>query len=674
MRALFLCSSVLPVAMAVEPVEAMVVSADGSARDPLETPVAIHASDPQRARPAWWIGEALNSLPGVYQAQLRGIIDAPVIRMPLTFKNHHLYLQDGVPLQSTVMFNSKALAYSTATTSDGGIEVLKGPGTALYGSDAMASVVAVNSRRPTEQLGVRGRVAGGTYGARSINAQAMGAIAAGQALGVAAAVDGEDGWRHHDGWQRSQGVMRHHLDHGALRIDTILIATRLDSEMTGQLSPTQYRDDPSNDGLAPSVPLSEATDDATFLRLSSAWSLALAADIELELTPYVREIDNSYLEVFNPATTPRDREHTASAGLLARLRLHPWPGGEVLLGSDVESTRLWYTVEQSRPTTVVDGLTSFQGRHYDFTVDHLGVSPYAQLSQSLGDAWIIDLGLRGDVVRYRYDEHLGPTSDPQDLVYRPEDRNDHFQQLSPKAGAAWLIDGTQALFVRYAHGFRIPSADSLYVLRNGQTGFQLEPETVDAFEVGWKGRMPTLSWEIDAYWSEARDGIVDGVVTAAGTISANGGRRRYRGIETGGTWRITDGVEVAASYARTFHEIVQQRAEGASPQDGNAPASAPGDLADLRLGLAALPSLWLEVEVQWLGSWWMDDANTARTPDELLCHLRAAYHLDRHWCIDGKILNLFDEQYATTAQRFSYGDRFRPGQPFTAVIGVTAGF
>ncbi len=89
-------------------------------------------------------------------------------------------------------------------------------------------------------------------------------------------------------------------------------------------------------------------------------------------------IDNTYLEVFNPATTPQDREYTASAGSLNRVRLVRWQGAELLLGTDVEWTRLDFTVDQSRATTVVGGFNSYQGPHYDFTVAHLTVAPYVE--------------------------------------------------------------------------------------------------------------------------------------------------------------------------------------------------------------------------------------------------------------------------------------------------------
>lgn len=100
------------------------------------------------------------------------------------------------------------------------------------------------------------------------------------------------------------------------------------------------------------------------------------------------------------------------------------------------------------------------------------------------------------------------------------------------------------------------------------------------------------------------------------------------------------------------------------------PAKAPADLANLRLGVEPLSNVRLEAELQWLGRWWMDDLNTARTPNEWLFNVRGVWAITRQWSVDATVVNLFNEAYASTAERLSFGDRYRPGQPLTASVGV----
>jgi iron complex outermembrane recepter protein len=648
------------------------ITTTGGPRPLLAVPAAVQVNEQVEDDRAWWIGETLNQIPGVYVAQLRGVIDAPSLRMPLTFKNYYLYLTDGVPVQSTIMYNAKAFAYSGATANPAAIEVSKGPGSALYGSDAFAGIIHVRSQPPSAITTATIRAGRGTYGGRFAQGTIGGAINNNNTMTATVHYDGEDGWRDHSAWQRLQGIACHRWSAGSTTIDTSLIATQLHTEMTGQLAPTVYHNNPRDDGLAPTVPLDEAQDNATYLRLSSAVRTRLNQFTAIEIIPYVRQIDNTYMEVFNPATTPRDTEFTRTAGSLQRIRLSPSARTNVIIGMDVDWTRLNFLVEQSRPTTAVNGLNSYQGKHYDFTVDSLIIAPYIHAEHWWGTRVVSECGLRCDWASYDYRDHLGPTTDPNDFVYRPASRTDYFSHVSPKAGVSYLLTDNQAIFLRYAQGFRLPAADSLYVLRNGQTAFTLEPETADSFEVGWKGQHDNIfQWEIDGYLVTARDGIVDNVVTSAGTISTNGGTRQYRGIESGLKTEIYSTTDIYLAYSYTQHDIIRYRSDGPNVADGKTPAGAPQNIAYARLTHRPIQSLALSLEGQWIGSWYLDDNNTARTADVVLCHARATWQMTTQWELEGKILNLFDTPYAATAQRFSYGDRYRPGQPFTAYAGLT---
>jgi len=87
----------------------------------------------------------MQRLPGVHATQLSGEGLSMAIRQPITTKPMYLYLEDGVPTRSTGFFNHNAL-YEVNLPQSGGLEVLKGPGTALYGSDAIGGVVNVLTR------------------------------------------------------------------------------------------------------------------------------------------------------------------------------------------------------------------------------------------------------------------------------------------------------------------------------------------------------------------------------------------------------------------------------------------------------------------------------------------------------------------------------------------------
>ena len=94
--------------------------------------------------------DLLNSLSGVLVTQTTsGIGHMLAVRTPITTQPYFLYLQDNVPVQSSGFFNHNALAYTNFETASS-TEVLKGAGTALYGSDAVAATVNVQSKAPSK--------------------------------------------------------------------------------------------------------------------------------------------------------------------------------------------------------------------------------------------------------------------------------------------------------------------------------------------------------------------------------------------------------------------------------------------------------------------------------------------------------------------------------------------
>src|SRR5205085_10393336 len=78
-------------------------------------------------------------------------------------KPTYLYLEDGIPTRATGFFNHNAL-YEVNIPQSGGVEVLKGPGTALYGSDAIGGVVNVLTRPAPPSPSVEISTDAGGYG------------------------------------------------------------------------------------------------------------------------------------------------------------------------------------------------------------------------------------------------------------------------------------------------------------------------------------------------------------------------------------------------------------------------------------------------------------------------------------------------------------------------------
>ena len=654
----------------------VVTAASGRAEHIIDVPQTIDIVSPEVAAAAQptWIGEVLNKLPGVYFAQLRGPVDMPAVRLPQSSDNTVLFLQDNVPLQSAISFSHSAFAYSAALTSPGGMEVLKGPGTALHGSDAFAAVVNVKSLAPTQETTAAARIGAGSYGTREARFEYSDGIDDSQAWRIAVSHQQADGWRDHSDWERTQGLARHRWELERTVVDTVLVATDFQSSMAGALPFSVYRFNPRSDGLDARVPRDRARDRAKYLRLSSEITHELSGTYRLQVTPYVRSIDASYLATWEPATVPIIEEKTESVGLISRLYADWSQNSQSVVGFDVERTELEQPKTQFVETTTVWGEVYPIGRHYDYAVDYLNLAPYMQHTQRLGEAMEMVLGLRYERARYDYDNRL--PAGARDAFYRPADRRDEFDAINPKFALNWSVAPGQSVFVRYAHGFRIPAATTLYALSSSQTAFSLDPEQIDSYELGYRallGQRANLT--VAAYLMRSYDGLTADVATAAGTVSANGGKREHSGLELQLEVRLTDSLSASLAAAWQDSKIVRDRPDGSDPRgvDGRTPRGQSDKLANL--SLVWTPSvggreLGISYDLQLLGSWWIDDQNTARTPDELISNLRLQAELGRGWSITMKVLNLFERQYATTAIDAGYGALYRPGEPRTFTAGV----
>ena len=72
--------------------EVIVVTATGNEETLFNASVTIETDSAQDSEfdRATWIGETVNRMPGVYFSKLRGPVDAPSIRLPVSFDNVYL--------------------------------------------------------------------------------------------------------------------------------------------------------------------------------------------------------------------------------------------------------------------------------------------------------------------------------------------------------------------------------------------------------------------------------------------------------------------------------------------------------------------------------------------------------------------------------------------------------
>ena len=171
--------SALTVRLEAAPVtlQGVVVSASREQEKRTEAPVAISQISPQliadtKATAPY---QLLNKVAGVYMVNLGNEQHQMAIRQPISTNAVYLYLEDGLPIRPIGIFNHNAL-YEINQAGVRGIEVVKGPASSLYGSNAIGGAVNFLTQRPTPLPTAGVTVQGDGFGYRRLDASASGTV------------------------------------------------------------------------------------------------------------------------------------------------------------------------------------------------------------------------------------------------------------------------------------------------------------------------------------------------------------------------------------------------------------------------------------------------------------------------------------------------------------------
>ncbi|OUS28614.1 hypothetical protein A9Q99_11405 [Gammaproteobacteria bacterium 45_16_T64] len=621
--------------------------------------------------------ELLNSIPGVNIVQLGSSAEgtAAAIRQPISYGPVYLYLENGVPTRSAGFFNHNAL-YGMNVTQASGVEVIKGPGSALYGSDAIGAVInLISGRPPTESQSSIG-VEVGEDGWRRAQIRSD---HAGTYNGFTARLDVSEyaGWREHTDSERQSFTGSWNTVIGSdIKINTVFSATNLEYNTGGSgLTYDDYRNDPERAGNL------VAYREATAYRLSTAFEKELKNG-SLTITPFLRSNDLEYvahwkLNIGRPSPEAHINESGHdSAGVLIKHSFDITENSLLISGVDVDYTRGYVnqTLIARTDTDPGDYWLSFeeQGDIYDFDVDYYSVSPYAHFEYQATDKLRVSAGLRFDSVHYDYENNL--TVDVDGDLKRLPDEKASFSHWSPKLSAIYQFTSNINGFAAYRHAFRVPSAGQMY--RSGKTAdsSDLDPVKVDSIEFGLRGDLnENISFESSIYYMTKKDDIFSVKDDDGLTRNVNAGETAHYGIELGSEAQLSDTVSLIVAYTRTIHRYTDWK-DGSDDYDGNYIPLAPEDFANTRLRYRPALLNGGKLEAEWIhqGAHWIDQDNddSTRDPNKYdghdLLNLRADYWATDRLNLYVRVLNATDKRYAETTS--SYG-KYNPGRPRTAFLG-----
>lgn len=677
----------------VEPSVLNTVTVTGSREQTqlMQTPASVGVISQEALRQAGPMHpqQIIGQVAGAAVAVTNGEGHTTAIRQPFGTSPVYLFLEDGIPTRATGFFNHNAL-YETNIPQAGGIEVVKGPGSALYGSDAIAGIVNILSRVPsaTPAASVTGEA--GAFGWKRLLLDGTSGAQDGAAR-ISANLTHADGWRDKTAYDRQSVNFRGDKDLGeGAMLKTILGYTRIDQQTgaNSALTYNDYIDNPTKNNF------SIAWRKVDALRLSAQYEREAGGSL-LSITPYLRgnvmDLNGSY----NLSSDPR-AEKTAvfSLGVMAKWRqdfggaLKP----RLIVGMDVERSPGKRSEDSLNVSTTGSGADrnyhayTFGNRIYDYDVTFKSVSSYVQGEISPGRALRVTAGLRFDSIGYDMANNIAAATTRAGTTSRYygqiQSASVDYTNWSPKLGATLALGPASSLYASYNHGFRAPSESHLFRAGSdtqanapgkARLALALRPIKADQLELGWRGASNGWSYDVALYQLIKRDDLVSQKDLATNiSTTVNAGKTEHTGIELAlgkalhREWRL----DTALSWA--VHRYLDWVTATAN-YSGNEMAAAPRLIGNTRVTWT--PRRGTSAQLEWikLGEYWLEDSNSAtygKYAGHDVFNLRFSQAVRKDVNAFARLMNLTDRRHADSASVSSSTPVYTPALPRALYVGL----
>ncbi|MEM9990738.1 MAG: TonB-dependent receptor [Bacteroidota bacterium] len=663
----------------------VVVSASRDARERTEAPISIATISPQLledTKPTR-LEEVLNKVNGVYMVDLGNEQHTMAIRQPINYKGLFLYLEDGLPIRPTGVFNHNALLEMNMAALSR-IEVIRGPASSLYGSEAIGGAINFITLRPAAVPTGRIALQGNNNGYRRADLNASSTFGK---LGVGISgyyAQRREGFRDHSDFDKLALTFRADYlldDKNSLTFD----ATYMDyyADMTGSLDSTFfYRQDYSSQQTFTNREVDALRAKLTYNRRwdggSKTTVAAFARDNSIRQNPSYRVRDD-YSPWSNP-TGDRSLAHgeindnsVQSFGFVAQHKqvLDLFKGANFTLGTSLDNSLNTFDANYIAITRSDEAIyTDFMETDSvltDYKVDLINFGAYANFDVQLTNRLRFSAALRYDKLNFDFQNNL----DENAFSGAPDDVDD-FSAVTPKLGLTYDLGKGNGIFANYSQGFLPPQISELY---RGVKIPTLQPAEFANYELGgWFQVNKKLGLDMSIYQLDGRNEIISVRLDDGTRENRNAGQTQHRGIEYGVNWNVAKGLNLRVSGTNASHTFIDY-IENGNDYSGNEMGQAPSWIANAELTYkpAFVPGLRAAFEWQHIDRYFMDNANSAEYAGYDIFNFRVGYQF-RNIEIWTNIMNVSNELYATVARRSRWGDSYSVGEPRAINVGIAYNF
>jgi iron complex outermembrane receptor protein len=647
--------------------------------------------------------QAISHVPGAVVSTQLGIFESVTLRgMPrdgLEFTNT-LLLVDGVP---QTMSSNSARVVALPINDASGIEVVRGPNSALYGRTAIGGSVNVLTASPTATPEYGFDFTGGELGMLKGLARASGPLSRWGGFYVSASSERNSGYfvdRTTSDFQVDTWSVFGKMTFSPSRNGSGSISVnRVDSD---NFTPTnepivdgEYLHilDPRFDRFTnfnipgPNYHQGETRLTLNYTHAFSSWARGV------EVFGY-RDVQHKFIDDGDFIGSPYD---------LAAATVSMYPFSQELNENIAyQEFRLELTPRRQRVNQMVTIGGSYEWNSGDlfsdfiyndedlfgFTINYLNpvIPPRSEWQHDTGDR-VYHLGVGGFFFQYM----IEPTSrwiltagGRYDRLDMDNSRNggatieDTFDAFSPKVSATFKLLGhegndmpTVNIYGAYSEAFLPPRRPSSLV--PADVPLKLKPEDIDNFEIGVKASVADSRVALEAtYFRMSENGVVLSTRQGPFFFPTNSGEVKYKGVETGVRLSISPRVSVytnASFYRNRFGDFVIEEEDGDTVLTGNRLPMSSDYIVNWGANFTPAPSIDARFDVKHVGDVQTNRDNTFKldpytTVDAAVSWLRGPvrFTLSAH--------NLFDADYYW----LSDGDTADPARPRQVLFTTSVQF
>ena len=622
----------------------------------------VAGDDIHKARPTIGLEEPLRQVPGVfiqnsgnYAQDLRLQIRGFGTRAAFGIREITL-LVDGLP---ETLPDGQSQVDTIELGSLQRIEVLRGAGAALYGN-AAGGVIHMITQEPPENPGGRLHVVAGSYGLFKITNQIgarsgnLGAIATASYLRT-------NGYRAHSAARVTTVLSRFLWEGtGGTKIKFLLdgvYAPRADDP--GGLTKEQVKED-RRQARDRNV-LLDAGEAVDQIRLGmvldrdsgpgrlNAYAYALYRDFDAHL-PIVPAAGDGIVQ-FDRLSPGGGARYTYDRPILGWAQTFS-------VGGDLQ-----YQRDDRQRFANEEGQKGAMG--LDQLEQVTGIGLYLHETIPITSTIELSAALRYDNVHYQVDVRTPPDSDASG--------SRSLGAWSPGGGITYNPTDTLSLFTNVTTAFQAPTTTELVNPRGPGFNPDIEPQKARNVEVGLRFRPRDLEVDLSLYQIALEDELIPFETPSGRVAFRNAGRSRRSGIELRWRSKINDRWTWTGSGTALHARYVSYETEDGDFAGNDEPGIPPWFVYQ-QIAYTHANGIHAALEGYVVGNYYVDDANTAKTPGYGLINLRAGWDGSvGGWDLSPFVglRNLTNAHYDGTVRLNAFGGRYyEPAPGFNLYGGI----